>query len=114
MMNDNSLKVIKKLKDSQNRPLWLPGYTTADPDTVNGFRYVINQDMADMAANAKSILFGRLDKYKVRLVRSAQMMRLTERYADYLQVGFITFLRADGDLLDAGTNPVKYYANSAT
>ena len=114
MMNDNTLKAIKKLKDSQNRPLWLPGYTTADPDTVNGYRYVINQDMPDMSANAKSILFGRLDKYKVRLVKSAQMMRLTERYADYLQVGFITFLRADGDLLDAGTNPVKYYANSAT
>jgi len=30
------------------------------------------------------------------------------------QVGFIAFARGDGNLLDAGTHPVKYYANSAT
>jgi len=42
------------------------------------------------------------------------LMRLTERYAEYGQVGFITFMRVDGNLLDAGSNPVKYYANSAT
>ena len=67
-----------------------------------------------MAANAKSILFGRLDKYKVRVVQDVRMLRLTERYADNLQVGFVAFLRCDGRLLDAGTNPVKHYANSAT
>jgi HK97 family phage major capsid protein len=67
-----------------------------------------------MAANAKSILFGRLDKYKLRLVKQATLLRLVERYADNLQVAFLLFARADGRLLDAGTNPVKYYANSAT
>ena len=114
MFHDSTLKVVKKLKDDQSRPLWLPGLATGDPDTINGYTYVINQSMASMAANAKSILFGALDKYKVRIVRDVSMLRLTERYADYLQVGFIAFMRADGDLLDAGTNPVKYYANSAT
>jgi predicted dehydrogenase len=30
------------------------------------------------------------------------------RYTDYHQVGFLAFARSDGDLLDAGTHPVKY------
>jgi HK97 family phage major capsid protein len=114
MMHDSSLKVIKKLKDSQGRPLWLPGLAVKEPDTINGYPYVINQDVAVMAANAKSILFGALDKYFVRKVREISVLALRERYADFGQVGFIGFARADGNLLDAGSNPVKYYQNSAT
>jgi len=34
--------------------------------------------------------------------------RLTERYADFNQVGFLAFQRWDGQLIDAGTHPVKY------
>lgn len=114
MMHDSSLKVVKKLLDSQNRPLWMPGISVGAPDTLLGYRYVINQDMAAMAANAKSILFGALDKYLVRRVHGIGLLRLQERYAEALQVGFIAYQRFDGDLIDAGTNPVKYYANSAT
>jgi len=114
MMHDSSLKVVKKLKDSQNRPLWLPGLATREPDTILGYGFTVNQDVAVMAANAKSVLFGDFTKYVIRSVLDIQMMRLVERYADLLQVGFLAFLREDGDLLNAGTNPVKHYANSAT
>lgn len=114
MFHDSSLKVIKKLKDGNGLPLFVPGVQGAAYDTILGYGYQINQDMPTMAANAKSILFGRLDKYKTRIVRDVSMLRLTERYADFLQVGFLGFMRADGKLLDAGANPVKYYQNSAT
>lgn len=117
MMNDASLKVVRKLKDSQNRPIFLPGYgdvTQSFGDTLLGYPITVNNDVATMAANAKSILFGRLDKYFVREVLGIQVVQMRERYADYLQVGFHAFNRCDGNLLDAGTNPVKYYANSAT
>ena len=114
MMNDSSLKVVRKLKDSQNRPLWEPSVQAGVPDSLLGFPVVTNQDVATMAANAKSILFGRLDKYKTRIVKDVTILRLVERFAENLQVAFLLFMRADGALLDAGTNPVKYYANSAT
>ena len=117
MMHDGSLKIIRKLKDTQNRPIFLPGYdglAGAMADTLLGYPIQINQDVAVMAANAKSILFGALNKYKLRIVKDITMLRLTERYADNLQVAFLLFMRADGRLLDAGTNPVKYYQNSAT
>lgn len=114
MMADSSLKVIKKLKDSQGHPLWAPGIAVKEPDTILGQGYVINQDMPAMAANAKSILYGDIPSYFVRDVMEVVVLRLVERYAELGQVGFIAFARADGNLLDAGTNPVKYYANSAT
>jgi HK97 family phage major capsid protein len=120
MLADSSLKVIKKLKDTTGRPLWMP-YEGAvldpakkNPDTIMGYQYTINQDMATMAANAKSILFGDFDKYKIRRVMDMTVLRLTERYADVGQVGFLVFARYDGQLVDAGTHPIQYYQNSAT
>lgn len=114
MMNDATLKVLKKLKDGQSRPLWVPGMASNEPSTILGYQYIINQDMAVPAANAKTILFGDFSKYYWRQVTGTTMQRLNERYADYLQVGFHAWARHGGRLINAGTNPVKYYAHSAT
>lgn len=119
MMNDASLKVVRKLKDTAGNPIYLPGYETRGlaagfDDTLLGKPVVTNQDMATMAANAKSIAFGDFSKYYIRDVVGYQVMQLRERYADYLQAGFFAFQRTDGNLIDAGANPIKYYANSAT
>jgi HK97 family phage major capsid protein len=56
-------------------------------------------------------VFGDLSKYKIREVRDIQVLRLVERYADYHQVGFLAFARYDGDLLNAGTAPVKAFSH---
>jgi HK97 family phage major capsid protein len=114
MMHDSSLKIIKKLKDSQGHPLWQPSLIASQPDTLLGYGIQINQQMAVMAANAKSIAFGQLSKYFIRDVKGITVVRLAERYADFGQVGFLAFARADGNLLDAGTHPVSLYVNSAT
>lgn len=114
MMHDSTLKVIKKLKDGDSRPLFLPGLALREPDTILGYPFIVNQDMPTMAASAKSILFGDLSKYYIRDVKGVVVLRLSERYADYLQVGFLAFSRHDGNLLDAGAHPVKHYANSAS
>jgi len=42
------------------------------------------------------------------MVSTLRLRRLVERYADADQEGFVGFSRADGDLLDAGTDPVKH------
>jgi HK97 family phage major capsid protein len=120
MFHDATLKVLKKIKvlqysgDTTGYPLWQPALSQGAPDTILGYPYVINNDMPTMAANAKSILFGEFRKYMIREVREVTLLRLEERYADFHQVGFLAFARADGNLLDAGTHPVKYYQNSAT
>ncbi len=114
MFADSTLKVLKKLKDADGRFLWLPGLATREPDTILSYPFTVNQDVPAMAAGAKSILFGALHKYIIRDVLGIHMMRLNERYADYLQVGFMAFSRHDGELLDAGAHPVKHYANAAS
>ena len=114
MFHDSTLKALKKLKDGLGRPIWMAGLQTKEPDSINGYEYSINQSMPIMAASAKSILFGDLKNYFIRRIAGIQMLRLTERYAEYNQVGFMAFQRWDGQLIDAGTHPIKYLANSAT
>jgi HK97 family phage major capsid protein len=114
MMHDSMLKVLKKLVDGQSRPLWQPGLTVGEPNSILGYPYYINQDVAAPAASAKSLLFGQLSKYYWRDVQGIQVMRLSERYSDYLQVGFMAFARAGGRLIDSGTDPVKYYQHPAS
>lgn len=114
MFHDSTLKALKKLKDSQQRPLWVPGMAVKEPDTINGFRYEINQDMPVMAASAKSIAFGDLSKYIIRDVMDVMIIRIAEKYIESGQVGFLCFYRTDGRMRDAGTNPIKYYQNSAS
>jgi len=75
---------------------------------------VINQDVAAMAANAKSVIFGDLSKYIIRDVLGIQLLRLEERYAEYHQVAWLAYSRHDGDLLNAGTNPIKVFVNAAS
>lgn len=108
MFNDVVLAAAKKLLDTTNRPLWTPGMAFGAPDRILNYPYQINQSMALMTTGQKTIIFGALSKYMTRIVQDVTVLRLTERYADYLQVGFTAFARADGELLDAGTNPVKH------
>ncbi|MET9923422.1 MULTISPECIES: phage major capsid protein [unclassified Streptomyces] len=113
MLNDATLAAVRKLKDGQNRPLWEPSIQVGVPDGLLGYKYTVNQNMPVMAANAKSILFGDFFAgYLIRDVRDVQMLRLAERYADFLQVGFLGFARADGTPQD--TAAYKAYRNSAT
>lgn len=113
MMHDLSLAVVRKLKDSQNRPLWEPSLQAGVPSTLLGAPVRINNFIATMAANAKSIAFGDFNAaYVVREVNGAGLLRLEERYAELLQVGFIAFGRYDGLVQDSSA--VKLYVNSAT
>jgi HK97 family phage major capsid protein len=138
MFADATLKVIKKLVDGNMRPLWQPGlYASfqegapvdqgAAKPTILDHNYVINQDMASPAASAYTILFGDMALFKVREVAGMvvpagdneptggiTVLRLVERYADYLQIGFLCYQRFDSNLIDAGTHPIAVGQQSAT
>lgn len=112
MFNDGTLKAIRKLKDSNGLPLWQPSMQVGEPDKILGYDYTVNQDVASMAANAKSILFGDFSKFFIRDVMDLSIFRMGEKYIDSGQVGFVAFSRHDSVLTDSAA--VKYYANSAT
>lgn len=113
MFHDTTLKALKKLTDSQGRPLFLPGLAVKEPDTINAYPYTINQNMATLAASAKTVLFGDFKKYLIRKVKGFAVQRLVERLAEKGQVGFLGFSRMDADLLDAGTHPLKCLQQAA-
>lgn len=90
-------KNVRKLKDSQNRPLWEPSIQVGQPDSLLGYPIKLNNDMPAWAANAKVAAFGDFEEgYVIRDVNDFFLLRLDERYADFLQTGFVGFMRSDG------------------
>lgn len=117
MLHDSTMRDIRKLKDEAGRPVFMPGYdglADAMPDTILGYPVTINQDMAVMAASAKSVLFGDFSRYYVRDVLQNTMHRFDDSaYGKLGQVGFLAWARCGGSLIDVG-GALKYYQNTAT
>jgi HK97 family phage major capsid protein len=106
-------RALRKLKDTQNRYLWEISLQNGVPDSLLGYQFLVNNDMATPAVNSKSLLFGDIRAaYLARIVKELTTLRLTERYADFLQVGFLAFERADGQVQN--TNAYRVFQTSAT
>lgn len=120
MMNDSSVKVLRKIVDGAARPIFVPGYDTgvtgvsgAAPDSLCGYPIVINQDIAAMGVSAKSIAFGDFSYYYIRDAMDISMFRFTDSaYAKLGQVGFLAWMRSGGNLLDTGA--VRLFVNAAS
>ena len=103
MFHDSTLKALRKLKDGEGRYLWQPADVRAGaPTTILNYPYSINQAMAAIGTGNRSVVFGDFSRYITRVVNEFAVRRLIERYADYDQVGFIGFMRMDGELMDTG------------
>jgi len=119
MMHDSVLAKVRLLKFSigadQIGYVWQGSFQNGLPDRILGYPYSINQSMTNvLTVGEKAILFGDFSKYVIRDVADVRLLRLDERYADLDQVGFVAFLRSDGQLLDAGTDPVKHFVTKKT
>jgi HK97 family phage major capsid protein len=117
MFNDTTLRQIRKIRDGSQRPIFVPGYEAdnpgGSPDRLLGAPIVINQDVANMAASARSILFGDFSGYYVRDVMAMEMYRFTDSaFARNGQVGFLAMMRSGGNLVDV--NKVRIFVNAAT
>lgn len=117
MMNDSSLKIIRKLKDTAGRPIFLPGYDGlggAMGDSILGYGVTVNQDMDAMAAGKKSVLFGDFKRYTIRDVMGMTLFRFDDSaYVKLGQIGFLAWMRTGGTQTDGGA-PIKHYINAAS
>ena len=107
MFNRNTLWELAKIKDQSGRYIWHESTRDGSPATLFGKEYILNDDIADIGAGNTSVLFGDFSKYKIRMVQNFRVVRLNELLAEYLSIGLFGFARIDGNLLDAGTNPIK-------
>ena len=96
VMNDATIKVVRKLKDSTNQYLWQPGLQASEPDTLMGRPVVSSTAMPTIATTAKVAVFGDLSYYTIADRAGRQAQRLSELYAATGQVGFRMNERVDG------------------
>lgn len=100
LWNDQTLLAVKSLKDSQNRPLWLPDVAGLTPATFDGDKYQIDQAMPTIAAGKAAVAYGDFSAFQIRRVKYQVLKRLVEKYAEADQTGFIMFHRFDALLED--------------
>jgi HK97 family phage major capsid protein len=111
MFADSTLKLIRKLVDEQERPIFVPSYdrgiAQGAPAELMGRPIYINQNMAAFTGTNKFILFGLFSKYYIRDAMEVTYFRFSDSpYTKKGQVGFLAWARTGGNLTD--TSAVKY------
>ena len=99
MMNDSTVRALRKLKNGSGDYLWQPSVTAGTPDTILNRPVYTSSYMPTVAAGAKSILFGDMSYYWIADREGRTFQRLNELYAPTGQVGFLSFERVDGKLI---------------
>ena len=99
VLNDATVKAIRKLKDSTGQYLWQPSIQAGTPDTILNRPLYTSAYMPALAASAKTIVFGDFSYYWVADRQGRVFKRLNELYATTGQVGFLATQRVDGKLI---------------
>ena len=99
VLNDSTIKAVRKLKDSTGQYLWQPSLVAGTPDTLLGRPVKTSAYMPVIAAGAKTIAFGDFSYYWIADRQGRSFKRLNELYAANGQVGFLGSQRVDGKLV---------------
>ena len=99
VMNDATVKEIRKLKDGNGQYIWQPSITAGEPDTILNRPVKTSSYVPTLEAGAKSIAFGDFSYYWVADRQGRSFQRLNELFAVTGQVGFKATQRVDGKLI---------------
>lgn len=99
VLNDSTIKAIRKLKDNNGQYLWQPSLVAGTPDTILGRPVKTSAYMPAIAAGAKTIAFGDFSYYWIADRQGRSFKRLNELFAATGQVGFLASQRVDGKMI---------------
>jgi HK97 family phage major capsid protein len=101
LMNDTTIKAIRKLKETTTgNYLWQPGLTAGQPDTIMGRPVYTLNTMPELGTeDNKVIIFGDLSYYWIVDFGSESVRRLDELYSGNGQVGFRAYRRIGGNVM---------------
>ena len=99
LLNDSTMKNIRKLKDSNGQYLWQPALHEGGFDTLLGKRIYTSPYAPELAAGKKTVAFGDFNYYWIGDRLGITFKRLNERFAETGQIGFIASKRLDGKLI---------------
>ena len=108
VMSSTTRALIMGLKDTLGRPIFIPNPSSGVLDHLFGRPIVLNQQLPSaFVAGNTGILYGDFNEgYLLRTDGDLSIRRLDERFADYLEVGFLAYARIGGASTDAGTHPI--------
>lgn len=115
---DKTLGLLRKLTDSQNRPIWEPSTILGSPDLLLGKPIVADPFMPAYGASGKCLAFGDFSQFYVRLIGGIRFERSDDFAFGTDLVSFRAVLRADANLMNPPTaittQPLQLFQGGAT
>ena len=99
LINDTTIKAIRKLKDGNGQYIWQPSLSAGTPDSILSRPVKSSAYMPEIAAGAKTLVFGDFSYYWIADRQGRTFKRLGELFAPTGQVGFLGSQRVDGKLI---------------
>lgn len=105
-----SIGAMRKLKDDAGNYLYQ--VNVGQPDSFAGYSVIENPAMAAIGTGAKSVLFGHMPSYKVRVAGGVQVATSTDYAFNTDSTVYRVLMRVDGDLTHA--SHIKYFQGGAS
>jgi HK97 family phage major capsid protein len=99
ILNDTTVKALRKIKDNNGNYIWQPSVVAGQPDTILNRPYKTSIYAPELTAGKTPILFGDFSYYWIADRQGRSFKRLSELYAANGQIGFLASERVDGNLI---------------
>ena len=99
ILNDSTVKAIRKLKDGNGNYIWQPSVREGEPDRILNRPYRTSIYVPELAAGNRVMAFGDYSYYWIADRQGRSFKRLNELFATTGQVGFLASERVDGKLI---------------
>jgi HK97 family phage major capsid protein len=97
--NDQTLAIIRKLKDNTGAYLWQPSLQAGEPDRLFGYPIHTSAFFPTVAAGAPALAFGDFSYYNIGDRGTRSFAELKELFAGNGMIGFVAKERVDGKLV---------------
>lgn len=99
LLNDSTVKAIRKLKDGNGNYIWQPSVREGEPDRILNRPYRTSIYVPELAAGNRVMAFGDYSYYWIADRQGRSFKRLNELFATTGQGGFLASERVDGKLI---------------
>lgn len=99
IMNDNTVAVLRKLKDGNGAYLWQPSMQAGEADRLFGYPVLTSPYVPTIAAGKPVIAFGDFSYYNIGDRGTRSFAELKELFAGNGMIGFVAKERVDGKLI---------------
>jgi HK97 family phage major capsid protein len=99
LTNDQTLAVLRKLKDNNGAYIWQPSYQAGEPDRLLGYPVHTSPYFPTLTAGKPAIAFGDYSYYNIGDRGTRSVAELKELFAGNGMVGFVAKERVDGKLV---------------